>query len=191
MYKHDLVYLTEDASHDAAIEVINEEAFGPGRFTRAAARIREQGPHDRLLSFICADDGETIASVRMTPVLAGSVKGHLLGPLAVRPSHKNKGIGRELVRIAVAAAQRKGSEAVILIGDPPYYCPLGFEKVAYNALTFPGPVDPNRVLVVPIAADTHARLHGMIAWRDDSVAAMETEAADDLDDVVQFTAIAV
>ncbi|OAP38168.1 GCN5 family acetyltransferase [Sinorhizobium glycinis] len=168
MKKHDLVYLTEDASHDAAIEIINEEAFGPGRFARAAARIREQGPHDRSLSFICTDDGETIASVRMTPVNAGSVKGHLLGPLAVRPSHKNQGIGRELVRIAVEAARRKGSEAVILVGDPPYYQPLGFEKVRYGALEFPGPVDPGRVLVVPIAADVHARLEGVIAWRDGS-----------------------
>ena len=165
MYKHDLVYLTEDASHDAAIEHINEEAFGPGRHARAAARIREQGPHDLSLSFVCADDGETIASVRMTPVLAGTVKGHLLGPLAVRPSHKSRGIGRELVRIAVEAAKRKGSEAIILVGDPPYYGPLGFEKVAHGALTFPGPVDPGRVLVVPIAEDTHARLKGTIAWR--------------------------
>ncbi|MFT4000255.1 MAG: N-acetyltransferase [Rhizobium sp.] len=191
MYKHDLVYLTEDASHDAVIELINEEAFGPGRFTRAAARIREQGPHDRALSFVCADDGETIASVRMTPVMAGSIKGHLLGPLAVRPSHKSKGIGRELVRIAVEAAKRKGSEAVILVGDPPYYGPLGFEKVAYNALTFPGPVDANRVLVVPIAADTHARLHGPIAWRDDSVSAVEDAEDDDPVDAVQLTRIAV
>ncbi|MDM9628855.1 N-acetyltransferase [Rhizobium sp. S152] len=165
MHKHDLVYLTEDASHDAAIEHINEEAFGPGRHARAAARIREQGPHDLSLSFICADDGETIASVRMTPVQAGGVKGHLLGPLAVRPSHKSRGIGRELVRIAVEAAKRKGSEGVILVGDPPYYGPLGFEKVAYNALTFPGPVDPGRVLVVPLADDTHARLKGVIGWR--------------------------
>ncbi|SCB46232.1 Predicted N-acetyltransferase YhbS [Rhizobium lusitanum] len=190
MYKHDLVYLTEDASHDAVIELINEEAFGPGRFTRAAARIREQGPHDRTLSFICADDGETIASVRMTPVLAGSVKGHLLGPLAVRPSHKNQGIGRELVRIAVEAAKRKGSEAVILVGDPPYYDPLGFEKVAYNALTFPGPVDANRVLVVPIAADTHERLHGSIVWRDGSVPAVVAED-EDANEMVPLTAIAV
>lgn len=165
MKNHDLVYLTEDASHDAVIELINEEAFGPGRFVRAAARIREQGPHDRSLSFICADDGETIASVRMTPVLAGAVHGHLLGPLAVRPSHKNMGIGRELVRIAIEAARRGGSQAVILVGDPPYYMPLGFEKVAHSALAFPGPVDPGRVLVVPFGDDVHARLKGPIAWR--------------------------
>lgn len=165
MKKHDLVYLTEDASHDVAIEHINEEAFGPGRFVRAAARIREQGPHDRALSFICADDGEMIASVRMTPVLAGGVEGHLLGPLAVRPSHMNRGIGRELVRIAVEAARRRGSEGVILVGDPPYYMPLGFEKVRYGALSFPGPVDPARVLIVPMAEDVHERLVGTIAWR--------------------------
>lgn len=164
MQKHELVYLTEDASHDAVIELINDEAFGPARFTKAAQRIREQGPHDRSLSYVCADDGETIASVRMTPVLAGSVKGHMLGPLAVRPSHKSMGIGRELVRIAIEAARRKGSEAVILIGDPPYYMPLGFEKVAYGALDFPGPVDPGRVLVVPLASDVHPRLKGVIAW---------------------------
>ncbi len=43
--------------------------------------------------------------------------------------------------------------------------PLGFERVAYKALDFPGPVDPARVLVVPLGADVHERLDGLIAWR--------------------------
>lgn len=165
MSKFDLVYLTEDPSHHAVIEEINEEAFGPGRFVRAAARIREQGPHDLDLSFVCTDHGQVVGSVRMTPVDAGHLKAHLLGPLAVRPSHKNMGIGRELVRIALEAARRKGSEGVILVGDPPYYMPLGFEKVALRALEFPGPVDPARVLVVPFVGDAHDRLTGVIHWR--------------------------
>jgi predicted N-acetyltransferase YhbS len=190
MSKHDLVYLTEDASHDAIIELINAEAFGPGRHTRAAARIREQGPHDRSLSFVCADKGETIGSVRMTPVLAGGVKAHMLGPLAVRPSHKCMGIGRELVRIAVEAARRKGSEGVILIGDPPYYCQLGFEKVAYNALNFPGPVDPNRVLIYPLKADVHAGLKGTIAWRGCKAEFASEELSSDLIEDERLFAIA-
>ncbi|MCD2173749.1 GNAT family N-acetyltransferase [Rhizobium sp. C4] len=167
MKKHDFLYLTEDATHDNVIEFINGEAFGPGRYTKSSQRIREQGPHDRSLSFVAIDNGEVIASVRMTPVMAGQLKGHLLGPLAVRPSHKNIGIGRELVRIAVDAARRKGSEGVILVGDPPYYMPLGFEKVAYNALQFPGPTDPGRILVVPLMEGAHDLIRGDIHWRAD------------------------
>lgn len=165
MKKHDFLYLTEDATHDAVIELINDEAFGPGRYTKSSQRIREQGPHDRSLSFVAIDNGEVIASVRMTPVAAGHLKGHLLGPLAVRPSHKNIGIGRELVRIAVDAARRKGSQGVILVGDPPYYMPLGFEKIAYDALKFPGPVDPGRILMVPLMEGAHDLVSGMIGWR--------------------------
>lgn len=167
MSKYDLIYLTEDASHDDVIEHINEEAFGPGRFVRAAARIREQGPHQRSLSYVAIDHGQVVGSVRMTPVLAGSVKGHLLGPLAVRPSHKNMGIGRELVRIATNAARKHGSQAVILIGDPPYYMALGFEKLTDKTLVFPYPVDPDRLLVLPLGDTVMARLGGTIEWRDE------------------------
>ncbi len=167
MSRYDLIYLTEDASHDDVIEHINEEAFGPGRFVRAAARIREQGPHQRSLSFVAIDHGEVVGSVRMTPVLAGSVKGHMLGPLAVRPSHKNMGIGRELVRIATDAVRRHGSQAVILIGDPSYYMALGFQKIAHKGLVFPYPVDCDRVLVLPLGEAIFPRLDGIIEWREE------------------------
>jgi predicted N-acetyltransferase YhbS len=158
------VYLNEAPIHHPVIDIINDEAFGPGRFVRAAERVREQGPHDPDLSFIAMVDDAIVGSVRLTPVLAGAVAGHLLGPLAVRPSHKNLGIGRELVRISVAEALRRGSEAVVLVGDAPYYGPLGFTPVTAK-LAFPGPVDAARVLVASNSDDTQERLRGKIHWR--------------------------
>ena len=102
----DVAYLPEQPAHDPEIEHINAEAFGPGRFARAAYKIREGGPHERALSFVAIGDGAVIASVRMTRVAAGEGRALLLGPLAVRPAYKNLGIGRRLVRIAVEAAEQ-------------------------------------------------------------------------------------
>ena len=39
----DVTYLPETPAHDPEIDAINEEAFGPGRFARAAYKIREGG----------------------------------------------------------------------------------------------------------------------------------------------------
>src|SRR5262245_29074627 len=108
----DVIYLPEDPAHDPEIDHINEEAFGPGRFTRAAYKIREGGPHERSLSFVAMHNGAVVASVRLTRVAAGTGRALLLGPLAVRPSYKNIGIGRKLVRMALTAAEKAGSSAV-------------------------------------------------------------------------------
>ena len=80
----DVAYLPEQPAHEPEIEQINAEAFGPGRFARAAYKIREGGPHERALSFVAICDGAVIASVRMTRVAAGEGRALLLGPLAVR-----------------------------------------------------------------------------------------------------------
>ncbi|MDP3897903.1 MAG: N-acetyltransferase, partial [Mesorhizobium sp.] len=95
----DIAYLPETPAHDHAIELLNADAFGPGRFTRAAYKIREGGPHERALSFVACKDGALVASVRMTRIAAGEGRALLLGPLAVAPAHKNVGIGRKLVAI--------------------------------------------------------------------------------------------
>ncbi len=41
---HEISYLAETAAHDHEIEEINAEAFGPGRFARAAYKIRAGAP---------------------------------------------------------------------------------------------------------------------------------------------------
>jgi predicted N-acetyltransferase YhbS len=140
-------YLPERPEDEAAIEAINQDAFGPGRFARAAFRIREGGPHDRRLSFVALSDGAVVGSVRQTWIAAGRGRAVLLGPLAVRPAFKNRGIGRELVRIALSAARDAGAPMVLLVGDEPYYGPLGFQVFPRGQARMPRPVDPERLLV--------------------------------------------
>jgi predicted N-acetyltransferase YhbS len=162
----DVAYLPEEPAHDAEIEHINAEAFGPGRFARAAYKIREGGPHERALSFVATYDGAVIASVRMTRVAAGEGRALLLGPLAVRPDYKNLGIGRQLVRIAVEAAQDAGAAVVMLVGDEPYYGPLGFSRVRRGQIEMPRPVDLDRILACELKPGAVAALRGMLDHED-------------------------
>lgn len=173
----DVTYLPESPAHDSEIDAINEDAFGPGRFTRAAYRIREGGPHDRRQSFVAVHDGTVIASVRMTPVAAGAGRAMLLGPLAVQPAFKNLGIGRRLVAMALEAAAGAGAEAVILVGDEPYYGPLGFKRFPRGQVSMPRPVDPDRVLWHEIAPGAVARLTGEVCHADQARTADEIAGA--------------
>lgn len=163
----DVVYATETVAHDTEIEEINAEAFGPGRYTRAAYAIREGGPHRRDLSFVALSQGRVIASVRMTPIAAGEGQALLLGPLAVRPAFKNLGIGKKLAIMALQAAQRDGWQLAILVGDAPYYKPLGFSKVVpYGQLIMPRPVNPARLLACELVEGALDRFAGEVVHGD-------------------------
>ncbi len=158
----ELSYVQETALHDAVIEEINADAFGPGRFARAAYRIREGGPHERELSFVALADGAVIASVRMTRVKIGGADALLLGPLAVTPAWKNQGIGRRILKMSVEAARAKGHALVVLVGDESYYGPLGFQRVMENQMRFPAPVDQKRILANELAEGALAAAIGEV-----------------------------
>ncbi|QKV17083.1 GNAT family N-acetyltransferase [Oricola thermophila] len=164
--------LPETGEFDPAIEQLHAEAFGPGRYARAAFRVREQGPHDRALSFVAvAENGGTLlGSVRQTRIETSGTgaRGLLLGPLAVREGLKGRGIGKALMRRAVDAAREAKAPFILLVGDRPYYWPFGFEAVPAGKVQMPGPVDPARLLVCELVPEAAETLGGMVRWRGGS-----------------------
>jgi predicted N-acetyltransferase YhbS len=167
----EVTYLPETPAHDPEIDAINEEAFGPGRFARAAYKIREGGPHERALSFVALNGDTVVASVRMTRVAAGAGRALMLGPLAVRPTFKNLGIGRRLVAMALEAAAKAGVPAVLLVGDEPYYGPLGFKKIPRGQISMPRPVDLDRLLSHEIIPGAVKKLVGEVSHADQAASA--------------------
>jgi predicted N-acetyltransferase YhbS len=153
--------LTE--ADDARTSTLESLVFGPGRFARTAYRIREgRSP----ISGFChgAFLGETlIASVRLTPVLVGGQGPHvLLGPLTVHPNFSGQGHGRHLVTQALSAAKAAGIGAAILVGDRPYYERFGFKPVPMGRITFPGPVNPARILAADLRDGAASSLNGAL-----------------------------
>lgn len=149
---------------DHFVEELQALAFGPGRFARTAFRVRERFPIDSSLSLIAEIDGHPVASVWMTPVSVGGIDGYLLGPLATDPAYRGRGAGKLLVREASALALSRGEGSfVLLVGDEPYYGPLGFAPTTPGAIQFPGPVDPKRVLLHSTDQTLALRLSGPIS----------------------------
>jgi len=149
---------------DQFVEDLQALAFGPGRFARTAFRVRERFAIDKSLSLIAEIGGVPVSSVWMTPISVGGINGYLLGPLATDPKFRGLGAGKLLVnevcRIALARGEGK---FVLLVGDFPYYGPLGFDKTTHGAVQFPGPVDPDRVLVHAPDPTLATTLRGPIA----------------------------
>lgn len=148
---------------DAFVDDLHRIAFGPGRFARTAFRVREQFPIDPSLSLIAEVDGVPCGAVWMTPISVGGADGYLLGPLATHPDFRRRGAGKLLAReVTRLALERDEGSFVLLVGDRDYYCPLGWVPTLPHAITFPGPVDPTRVLVYSYDLAVAARLQGPI-----------------------------
>ncbi|MGI9351811.1 MAG: GNAT family N-acetyltransferase [Rhizobiaceae bacterium] len=140
------------------VEKLAEEAFGPGRFTRTAFRLREGISHEPELSFVTWNDDKAIAAVKLTKIWVGDTVALLLGPLVVADEFKSKGYGAELMKKAVDAAREADFNCIILVGDLPYYQRFGFGVIPQGQITLPGPVDPHRLLACPLK---EGALHGI------------------------------
>ena len=144
----DLPLILELASDDDAepIERLNERVFGPGRFARAAYRIRETTAADPRLSFVARVGTLLVGASAMTPISIGEAPALLLGPLIVEPVFRSQGIGERLVTTSLEAAKAAGWKLVILVGDESYYARMGFQRAPKDRISLPGPVDPERLL---------------------------------------------
>ena len=128
----------ERPSDIAAREALLNQCFGGARFTKASERLRE----GRLpeLALVATDRGRLAGTVRLWHVSAGPGRpALLLGPLAVRPDCRGRGIGAALMAYAIAEARARGHPEILLVGDEPYYARFGFSAAATGALSLPGP----------------------------------------------------
>jgi len=154
----------ERPADGAAREALLDIAYGPSRFTKGSERLREGRLPAEQLAFVAVEAGRVVGTVQLWHVWAGPERpALLLGPLAVHPDARHRGIGSRLVRHAIAAAARLGHRAMLLVGDAPFYGRFGFAADKTAALWMPGRYQPDRLLALELVPDALDGARGLIA----------------------------
>lgn len=130
----------------ARVDALVDAAFGPGRFAKTAERLREGAVMAAGSSWCAWSGGELAGAVRTWPVRIGPFPALFLGPIAVDADWRRRGLGALLVERACEASYAAEGSLVLLVGDRPFFEPLGFETVPAGRVVMPGPVDPRRLL---------------------------------------------
>jgi predicted N-acetyltransferase YhbS len=154
----------ENIADIAAREALPDAAYGASRIAKTSERLREGRLPADGLSLVAVDHGRIVGTVRLWHVIAGPGRAALLlGPLAVDPAHRNRGIGTALMRRAIARARLAGHRAIVLVGDAAYYNRFGFTAAPTAELWMPGRYERDRLLALELRPDMLAGARGLIA----------------------------
>ena len=160
------------------LDPLLDRTFGPDRHAKTVYRLRYGLAPAASLCFVALGaEGRMLGSLRFWPILIEAAPAILLGPLAVEPMLQGQGIGRALVRHGLEVARTEGQKICVVVGEPGYYEPFGFENAPARGLHLPGPVDPVRFQVLALAEGALEGLAGMIGR--DPAAAPEPVSPDD------------
>jgi predicted N-acetyltransferase YhbS len=157
------VIRAERASDVAAREALLDACFGANRHTRACQRLRDGRAPAEGLALSVVRQGRLVGTVRLWHVSAGGKPALVLGPLAVAPSCRARGVGAALMNHALAAAAARGHGAVILLGDAAYYARFGFTAAKTAKLSLPGAFERERLLGLDLRDGALEGASGMIA----------------------------
>jgi predicted N-acetyltransferase YhbS len=136
-----------------AREALLDDAFGEARTRKASERLREDRLPAEGLAFIAAQGRRVVGTARLWNIACGNgAQALLLGPVAVAEDCRGQGIGAALVRRALREARQRGHDAVVLVGDAPYYSRFGFSAAKTGALWMPGPFERHRLLGCELTA---------------------------------------
>jgi predicted N-acetyltransferase YhbS len=145
----------------SARNAVLDVAYGPARFKKPSERLRR----GRLpaLSLVAAVGRRVIGTVRLWNVaLDGHRPALVLGPLAVHPSCRSRGVGAALMEQAIRNARLTGHRAILLVGDAAYYERFGFSAEKTGGLALPGLAEQHRLLGLELAPGALDGVHGTI-----------------------------
>jgi putative acetyltransferase len=132
-----VIVRSERAEDERELAALIDAAFADRETSVFTARIRSSPGYVPELTFVADDGGELVGFTMLSYVTAGEGDVLILTPMAVRPDRQRVGVGKQVVRAAIATADARAEPVVLVEGVPSYYPQFGFRSA--GALGFERP----------------------------------------------------
>lgn len=137
--------------------------------TSAEAELVQQLREDGLLTLgvvATDDDGQVLGYVAFSPVTLNDEDRQWvrLAPLAVDDSVRKQGLGKQLIYEGLDTLNEFGYAAVVVLGDPAFFGPYGFEPAAHHQLQCSGEGPGAAFQVYKLAEDAFNDVEGRIIF---------------------------
>jgi putative acetyltransferase len=157
----------EQAEDREAIHRVNGIAFGREHEADLVDRLR--GLPDTL-SLVAVVAEAIVGHIFFSPVTLedGNIEGRLilgLGPVAVLPEYQRQGMGTQLIRQGLEQCRRRGSQAVVVLGNPQFYARFGFVPAGEKQLRCEYRVPEGAFRVLELEAGALAGCRGLVRYR--------------------------
>ncbi len=154
-----------------AIRRVLESAFGRPQEADLVDALRRRVAV--TLSLIAEEDGEVVGHILFSPVTIGSDSSTFqalgLGPLAVSPSHQNRGTGTRLVRDGIERSRAAGHEIVVVLGHPGYYPRFGFAPARAHGIRWELDAPDDAFMVMELREGALAGRSGVVRYQPEFI----------------------
>ena len=137
------------------ISAVVAAAFGDASVARFTDRLRESPSYEADFAFVAEEAGAVLGFTMLSrlTIEGSSERPLILTPMAVRPDRQREGIGSQIVRTAIAAADTSGEPLILVEGIPAYYPRFGFRSATGLGLERPDVRIPDEAwMALPLRA---------------------------------------
>ena len=164
-----ITFRQEEPGDQLAIRRVNEHGFGGGEEAVLVDALRQANAV--VLSMVALDGEDIIAHILFTEVLLTQADTQFaalgLGPMAVLPSHQRKGIGSQLLEIALDKCRRLDYDFVVVLGHPEFYSKFGFSPAKPHGISCEFDAPDEAFMVLELRENGLAGRSGTVHYRDE------------------------
>ncbi len=149
------VVIRQQTSDDAKeIDRLMSLGFSSSHAGRNIWRLREGKVIEELCLVAETEAGHLLGSIRYWSITIAEKPSILLGPLAVDPAVRGRGIGVQLVRQSLERAMAGPWHWCFISGEPNYYLKFGFSPVTYDDVSLPAHIEEERLHMLALSSAT-------------------------------------